>query len=186
MLTSKIITLPPELQSEIRSYLSKADSISLSLCSKRLYTANSFRIQSRFPANSFWAMLSSEHDDVKKQLLAQWDTRIQLLPRLRRWIERVTGDAAIRSVPEEDYDLSVYHVWWEICVGCASYKIEKDGWKEGVEFETVIDQSPAFEDWLAPQWQGVERHIYDGMFCQSCCREWDGLNISWDVGVFAS
>ena len=96
------------------------------------------------------------------------------------------GDGVKRALQDDDTSILDPLILLEICVGCACYKDETDNWKERWEFQDVMDENTAFEDWLEPEWDILQRHILDGSFCKSCCLEWEKLRVPWDVGVCAS
>ncbi len=96
------------------------------------------------------------------------------------------GEPAKPALQDEDADDIDDLVTWEICVGCACYKVETDDWQEGWDFYDVLDENATFADWVGIKWSILHDRIEEGSFCKSCCQEWENLRVSWDVGVCAS
>jgi len=174
-----LTTLPPELLLKIRSYLDGADLISLNLSSRRFYATHPRQPWVKSAANSFWKMISLDVGDyeLQQRMRAQWNLRLKVVLRIRHWIERVIGDNAMRALQDEDTDILDYIVTWEICVGCACYKVENDDWKDGWEFEDKLDEDISDEQWSGEEWEILRGHAKEGRFCKSCCQEWEKVGV---------
>ena len=175
-----LTTLPPEMHLRIRSFLTEVDSIPLSLSSKRLYEVYSRQPTVGFSKDRFWTMILGDDYEDRKQILALWNTRLEVLALLRHWTERVTGDAALRVSLDEDANTIDRVALWEVCVGCASYKVHTDDWQDGYDFVDVISDKIALSDhWQGPDWLvNMEWRVLDGIFCKSCSLKWENLGFS--------
>ncbi len=154
-------SLPLELHHGISFHLTDADSICLSLTCKRLYTIYTPQRLCASSRPNFWSMILSDDPALQKTMLKQWTTRNQVLPRLRDWTERVVDDA---------------WTYWEICVGCATFKPYTKRWEDEWHYEDAMDEHPVFEPWLGKDWLTLEYYMSDGKFCESCCSGWMKLN----------
>lgn len=183
MPTPNLLTLPPELLLRIGSYLTKADSILISLCCTKLHTVYYIpEPLATSPKSLFWMMIVANNRKKGKEMLAKWEVRMQILPFLNHWIARVVHEAGERAIHDEGARTQEGNGRWEICTGCACYKIKTNAWRRGDEFGDVVDGSDAFGNEPGSGWEGL--HV--DHFCTSCCREWEDMRVSYDVGICAS
>lgn len=95
------------------------------------------------------------------------------------------GDTAMRALHAEDADNIDHSVKWEICVGCACYKVETEDWKRGWEFKAVMHEDCDYEYLHGSEWDILHRRIEEGSFCGSCGEVLDDYGFSWGVGICA-
>jgi len=178
MSRSTLNRLPPEIHHGISFYLTNADSISLSLTCKRLYKTHARQWRSTFSRYNLWSIISADDYAVQKTILKRWTARNLVLPRLSRWIQCVIDETCLRDEHPNPMD----HLnEWEICVGCARFKVFKDGWGEGWEYEDVMNGDAVFDCWIGEDWHILQRFVLDGQFCGSCIREWGKLRAQWKL-----
>lgn len=48
-------------------------------------------------------------------------------------------------------------------------------WKEGQDYEDVMDEDAVFESWIEEDWEILHGVVLDGLFCESCWRVWERL-----------
>lgn len=94
--TLQLIDLPPEVHLHILSYLHNVDSAILGLTCKRLYFLYFPGSAAFAPHYSLWWLPGDGHKPDKESR-RRWLTRNAMLPYLNAWIERVTGEAWLRS-----------------------------------------------------------------------------------------
>lgn len=111
-------------------------------------------------------ILTYAHNE--RTMLMQWRTRHLLLRRLDPWVKRVMGD--VRERDEHAEPMNALDVW-EICAGCACFKVRSEEWKEGY-FEDVMDEDPIFGPWIGEARETLHGVVLDGLFCESCDRGW--------------
>lgn len=169
-----LASLPTELHLRIRSYLSPASSIALSLTGKRFYSAYAPLRTRAFSRHKFWKMISHDDPEVQKKMLDRWMLRNTVLPLLRHWIE-----ATAANIQMDDLDGTVTDSFWdsEICVGCAKFRPYGDGWVDGWTYEDVIYHDTRFDCWIGQDLQSLAHFIFDGQLCKSCSSDWEELRV---------
>ena len=126
-------------------------------------------------------MILTDDDGIRQAMLKQWTTRIQVLPLLHRWAKRVVGHALERNGQADSVDLLDE---WEICGGCTSFKIQKDGWvdygEDAYTHVDMIEQYPIFDDFTGENLSIILGHVLQSSFCKSCVGEWEELECRED------